>query len=263
MSLRFAGRSRVLALGLSGVLALGVLGAGSVALAEDPGTGGNPTGQDGPRDGKHRPKIVRVTVKHIIDVSGLPTGVFQQGFKDGKSINQVLTENNVDPATVQQQVLADLNARLAQAVADDKLTQEQADKIAARAPEALANLMDRVPKPRDGGNGGDPNKPRPQAIVKNALETAAQTIGIEVQELKDGLKSGKTVAEVASENGSSGDAVIAALVSKANAAIDQAVADGKLDASKAEEAKAKAAERITKFVNEGGPRHQGAQPPAN
>lgn len=260
MSLRFAGRSRVLTLGLSGVLALGVLGAGSVALAEDPGTGGSPTDQAGPRDGKHRPKIVRVTVKHIIDVSRLPTGVFQQGFKDGKSINQVLTENNVDPAAVQQQVLDDLNARLAQAVADGKLTQEQADKIAARAPEALANLMNRVPQPRDGGDSG---KPRPRAIVKNGLETAAQTIGIEVQELKDGLKSGKAVAEVASENGSSGDAVIAALVSQANAAIDQAVADGKLDADKAEEAKTKAAERITKFVNEGGPRHQGAQPPAN
>ncbi|MCE7928116.1 MAG: hypothetical protein DYG91_06380 [Chloroflexi bacterium CFX7] len=251
MPLRFAGRNRILTLGLSGILALGVVGAGSIALAEDPGTPGSPTDQAGPRDGKHRPRAIRVTIKHVIDASGLSADVFKQGFKDGKPVNQILAENNVDSAAVQQQVLSDLNARLAQAVADGKLTQEQADRVSERAPEALARLMDRVPQPRDGNGGHRPNR---GAIVKNALETAAQTIGIEVQELKDGLKSGKTIAEVASENGSSGDAVIAALVAQANTAIDQAVADGKLDADKAETAKAKAAERITKLVNEGGPR---------
>ncbi|MBE7520229.1 MAG: hypothetical protein HS107_13405 [Thermoflexaceae bacterium] len=251
MSLRFAGRTRVLTLGLSGLLALGVVGAGSIALAEDPGTPGSTTDQAGPRDGKHRPRLVRVTLKHVVDASGLSADVFKQGLKEGKSVNQVLAENNVDSAAVQQQLLSDLDARLAQAVADGKLTEEQAAKIAGRAPQALASLMERVPQPRDGDNGGRPHR---GAIIRNALQTAAQTIGIDVQELKDGLKAGKTVAEIASENGSSGDAVIAALVGQANAAIDQAVADGKLDAEKAESAKTKAAERITKFVNEGGPR---------
>lgn len=263
MTIRFARRSRVFAVGLAGALALGVLGASSIALAEGPGTGGSGASQDAPGQGQQRPKLVRGLFKAIADASGLSADVFKQGFKDGKSINQVLEENNVDPAAVQEQVLAQLDERLAQAVEDGKITEDKAREISERAPEALANFMNRVPKPHDGGNGGDSGQHRPRGIVKNALQTAAEVIGIDIQELKDGLKSGKTIAEVASENGSSGDAVIDALVDQANAAIDKAVADGKLDESKAGGAKQKAEERITKLVNEGGPRHQGAQPPAN
>jgi len=239
-------------IGLSALLALGVVGAGSIAMADGPGDGPGSSAQV--PGGAHRPKALRATVRDIIKTSGIPTGEFKQGAKDGKSLSQVITENEGDPAAVQAAVLADLTEKVNEAVANGKLTQERADRILQRAPDALTKLMNAVPKPKDG----DPGKHRPRPLLANALQTAAQTIGIEPRELATELKDGKTIAQVATEHDSNGQAVIDALVAKADAAIDQAVADGKMDASKAADAKAKALAAITKLVNETRPRPSGA-----
>lgn len=81
------------------------------------------------------------------------------------------------------------------------------------------------------------------------METVATIIGIDVQELMEALRDGSTIAEVAAANGSSADAVINGLVAEANERIDEAVAEGKLSADQAAEAKANAAERIEAMVN--------------
>ena len=120
---------------------------------------------------------------------------------------------------------------------------------------ALTRLMNAVPKPKDG-NGGNH---RIRGLVKNAMQTAAETIGIDVKDVVAEVKGGKTIAQVAGEHGTTGDAVISALTSRANAAIDQAVADGKLTSDKAVDAKAKAEAAITKLVNETRPRPLRAQ----
>lgn len=86
--------------------------------------------------------------------------------------------------------------------------------------------------------------------------TTAETIGIEVDALRQSLIDGKTLAEVAAENGVDAQAVIDALVADANARIDEAVANGRITAEEAEEHKANAVEKITTFVNEG-PQHDG------
>lgn len=81
------------------------------------------------------------------------------------------------------------------------------------------------------------------------LQTAADAIGIEVEVLREALRDGQTLAEVATANGSSAQAVIDALVAAANTHIDEKVAEGDMDAATAEEAKARAAEGITAMVN--------------
>ena len=85
------------------------------------------------------------------------------------------------------------------------------------------------------------------------LETAAETIGLTVEELVDAMRDGQTVAEVAEANDVDPQAVVDALVAEANAHIDEAVAAGELTAEEGAERKAVAAERIATFVHEGGP----------
>ncbi|MCC7364797.1 MAG: hypothetical protein IT303_10535 [Dehalococcoidia bacterium] len=231
-------KTRLIALGVSGLLAVGVLGAGA-AMAQE-GSGPPPAGEAA-RHGHHP---IRNGVATIIEVSGLDRAVFLEGFAAGKSINTILTENSLDPAAVQADALAAIDAKLDEAVASGQLTQAQADAAFARISEKLPELMDATP--------GD--RPHPVLnLLRGMPQIAADTIGISLQELVQALRSGETVAEVATANGAEPQAVIDALVADSDAKIDQAVANGKLTEEQGENAKARAAEAIEKFVNEGRP----------
>ena len=249
MQIHFLRNRRVLAVGLSGALVLGLVGAG-VAYAEGPGAGGDaPAVQDA---GRHRPRALKAAMRELVKASGLSQEVVAQGVKDGKTFREILTENGKDPSAVQAQALADVKTRLDKAVADGKMTQAQADKLLARADTGFTKLMDATPRHRDDGNG----RGRLNQIRKQGIQVAATTIGITPQELAKDLRDGQTVAQVATAHGVSPQAVIDAMVAKANARIDQAVANGKLTQAQGDKLKERASAVITKFVNEGGLRHQ-------
>ena len=121
---------------------------------------------------------------------------------------------------------------LSQLVTDGVITQAQADAVTDALVE---NLPERGP--RRGFRRGV------------QMETVATIIGINVQDLMEALRDGSSVADVAAANGSSAAAVMNALVVEANERIDEAVADGRIPAEDAAEAKADAAERIEAMVN--------------
>jgi hypothetical protein len=73
--------------------------------------------------------------------------------------------------------------------------------------------------------------PRVRHAAKTELDAAAKAIGIPTSELAQDLKDGKTIAQVAHDKGVDVNKVIDAMLAPAR-------------------------ERITKFVNDGGPRHR-------
>jgi hypothetical protein len=81
------------------------------------------------------------------------------------------------------------------------------------------------------------------------LAAAAEAIGIEESALRAALEDGQTIAEVAEANDVEVGAVIAAMVAESEAAIDQAVEDGRLTEAQAEEKRANLEERVTAVVN--------------
>jgi hypothetical protein len=85
--------------------------------------------------------------------------------------------------------------------------------------------------------------------VGASLETVAGVIGIEVDALRDAVRDGQSIAEVAEANGSSAQAVIEALVAEMNTRVDQAVEDGKLTEERADEIRAEAPDKIESMVN--------------
>ena len=85
----------------------------------------------------------------------------------------------------------------------------------------------------------------------HGLGTAAEAIGIEVSDLAAALRDGQTIADVAADNGVDAQVVIDAMVASAVEHIDQAEADGRIDADRSAELQAEASERISSFVNEG------------
>jgi len=78
---------------------------------------------------------------------------------------------------------------------------------------------------QDGGTGGDAGapteQPRRHRVVKHAAKIAADTIGISTQELRDALKSGKSIAQVAQEHGVDPAAVVDALVQARTARVQE------------------------------------------
>jgi spermidine/putrescine-binding protein len=81
------------------------------------------------------------------------------------------------------------------------------------------------------------------------FKVAADTIGVKPAELRADVKSGQSVADVATAKGVSVDTVINAVVTDATAKIDQAVANGKLSQDRATKIEAKLPAIVTKAVN--------------
>jgi hypothetical protein len=90
-----------------------------------------------------------------------------------------------------------------------------------------------------GGRGGG-----------RGLDTAAEAIGIEIDELREGAESGLTIAQIAGLNGVSAQSVIDAMVEDLAQHLEDEVAEGDLTEAEAAERLEDSVERITTRVNE-------------
>ncbi len=99
--------------------------------------------------------------------------------------------------------------------------------------------------PTPAGTQGKPNGRRAVGV----LVLAAKTLGVKPRALVTGLCGGQTIAQIASQHGTSTQDVIAALVKAADARIDQAVKAGRLDAAQAARRKSPVEARVTARVN--------------
>jgi hypothetical protein len=119
-------------------------------------------------------------------------------------------------------------------VDDGTITQEQADAVE----DALEGAR---PEHGFGHRGpflglGDPS-------------TVAETLGIDEEELRSELADGKTIAEIAEEQGVDTQDVVDDIVAALQERLDEAVADEDLTQEEADEILAGAEERATAFVN--------------
>ena len=91
-------------------------------------------------------------------------------------------------------------------------------------------------------------------------EALTDLLGLDAQELRQQLRDGATLAEIATARGVEPQAVIDEMVAEVRERLDNAVADGHLDQAAADERLAEATEHITQFVNEGFPKPPIAPP---
>ena len=86
---------------------------------------------------------------------------------------------------------------------------------------------------------------RHRGPLRDMLQSAAEFLEMEPREVVEALADGTTLAELTEDDAG----LVSAIVDAAEAAIDQAVEDGKLDAERAEEIKAELDERVETFVS--------------
>jgi hypothetical protein len=241
--------SRLASVGLASVIAIGVIGIGSVAMAQegsgDPATPSTRTAP-GPAGDNCRAGGLHLGARVLLKDVGVTRDEVKEAAAAGLTNAQMIDQyGDKSAAQAKADALAALETRLAEAVANGKITQEQADTILSNAParidEFLAAPASDLGKGMKRGFGG---------IAHNVLATVAGVLGTDEETLKTQLREGSTIADIA---GGQTQAVIDALVAEANARIDAALADGKITQEQADQMKANTVERITTFVNEGGP----------
>jgi hypothetical protein len=120
-------------------------------------------------------------------------------------------------------------------VADGTITQDQADAVKA-AVQAKAQQVGRRLR-----------------AAESALDTAAETIGVSPEDLRDAVHGGDSIAGVAQAHGVEPSAVVDAIVSSAEEHLDAAVAAGHLTQEQADALRAEVPALAQRFVDHAGP----------
>jgi polyhydroxyalkanoate synthesis regulator phasin len=142
-------------------------------------------------------------------------------------------------ASDRAEVIAEVLAGL---VEDGTLTQEQADRVAE-------TLDEQLPAQGPGDLGG----PRGHGGVLLALDVAAEELGLTVEELREQLHDGASLAEIAEDQGVEVDDLVGVMVEAAEESLAAAVDDGRIDQERADQIAAGLEERVRTFVEEGFP----------
>ena len=208
-----------------------------------------PGGRNYP-DCQRQLRLARAWVGVVAETLGLEPVEFLELLKDGGTPAEIAEGYGSSGQALIDAIVAAEQARLDQAVAEGKITQEQADNILARHTEAATEWIN------EGKNPVSPQCRRKAQVARHWTKIAAETVGIETKDFVTALREGQTPAQIAEANGSSGEAIIGAIVADAQARLDQAVADGKITQEQADRRLIEITERATHWVENGLP-----QPP--
>jgi len=217
---------------------------------DGPAFGGeNARGPRGPRGGKHieviaeqlgmTPEEIHADLQASLD-AGTP-----------KSIADLAAEQGVAVENIESAILAQISEHMAQKVEDGHITQEQADERLANASE---HISERLSQPFDGQRPGRAGQFGPRQGISVIIEQ----LGMTGEELHAELEAGKSIADVAAEQGVSLDSIESALIEQLSEKLAERVANGDMTQEEADEKLAEASERIherlTQPGGQGGPR---------
>ena len=227
------------------ILAGGIVGAalftpvlsGAQETTDDSAAEVEDAGGDGVHRGfrHHGPYGGGLALDVAAETLGMTEDELRDALEDGQTIAQVAEAQGVPVQDVIDALVAAATERIDERVAE----------IKENLPERMTDLVNGELRFRRG--------PRAGLHKGVALDVAAEAIGITEDDLRDAIEGGDSIADVAEANGVDVQEVIDALVARATERIDQAVADGDIDADEAEEKKANLTERISQLVERDGP----------
>lgn len=143
---------------------------------------------------------------------------------------------------------------LEEAVAEDVLTQEQADQILERMEGGFGFKSMPFGRGRRGHKmGGWMGGPE-----NSLISVAAEQLGLTVEDLLAELQDGKTIADVAGQHGVGAQTIADGFITIRTEKLDEAVAEGRITQEQADEMLAHMTEEVADHLNE--PFHEGHGP---
>ena len=208
---------------LASALVAGVLGTAGVSVAAAAGGSGSSDPSSAPTEQHARRRHPRAAtaLDTAAETIGIERADLLAAIRDGQTVAEVAQAHSVDPQAVIDALVA------------------AANEHATERAEQFVNET-----------GSGEHRGRRGRVAGAALGTAADAIGIERADLVAAIRDGQTVADVAQAHNVDPQTVVDALVTNANAKIDEALANGRIDQARADEMKANAATRADKFVND-------------
>ena len=149
----------------------------------------------------------------------------------------------VEPSELEDALRDALKARVDAAVAEGRLTEEQGVELKRRLDSGEVPFLRGLGKPGQGRFGHFHFARFP------AVGAAADYLGLEHDELRERLRDGDTLAEIAKAEGKAVGGLVDALVADAEKRLEHAVAAGKLTRAQADELADRLDERMTDLVN--------------
>ena len=143
-----------------GAVALGPVLAGAQESGDDTTT--TVPSEDGATDetaaredcgpgGRH--PALRAGFEAAAEAIGIEPSALRDALQDGQTIAEVAEANGVDPADVIAAMVADAQERIAQAVTDGHITQEEADERLADLEQRMTDIVNGEIELRPGGPG--------------------------------------------------------------------------------------------------------------
>jgi hypothetical protein len=240
-----------------------------------PGGGGRGGFGGGFRGGAHSfgPIAGPETMTAAATYLGLSEDTLQSDLQSGQTLAQIATAQGKDETGLRDAMVAATKADLDKAVAAGQLTQAQEDKIVAALPDQITQMIEHAgPTGPPGGfrHGGFDRGGRGLMAggLRDAVSAAATYLGVSESTLLSDLKSGQTLAQVATAQGKDETGLRDAIVASVKADLDKAVSAGHLQQALEDKIVAALPARITQVIEhalpnrmhpDGGPPSSGGQ----
>ena len=245
---------------IAGITVATIVGVGGVAVAAKAATPNETSTAAGSQHGRGA-RLLKAAAATAAETIGIDVKTLRAETKAKATIAAVATSRNVSPQSVIDAIVTKGTAKIDAALASGNIDAAKAAKLTTKLGTAAekfvndtTNFLQNARKHGKGRGEGNARRHR----VGQALRVAATTIGVDVTELKSELKTGKSIADVASDHDVTAQTVVDALVAAATTRIDAAVEAGKIDAARAASMKERLANTFTALVNRTGSAHQGA-----
>jgi hypothetical protein len=205
-----------------------------------------------------RKRLGAVAAVFAVAAGGTTAAIAATTGGDPKDAEQAVIDDaakrlDVTPSELRGALAKARDAELDREVKAGRLTQEQADAIKqrrARSGLVLGGAGRPGFEPRHHRRGfgpGGPGRFGPGPGLRGVGGELAKALGVTQPELRKALRQGKTIAEIAKDNGKSLDDVRASLRAAAKQRLDKAVADKKLTQAQADEILAHVEEHLKRL----------------
>lgn len=220
--LRATAAAAIVAGGVVGGMALGQPGSSS---AQESGTTDSTTTDTARPDGHRFGRIHLGGLDAAAEALGMTTDELHTALRDGQTLAEIAADKGVDVDTLITKMVEAAVESIDAAVDAGDLDEARATEIKADLTERITALVNgEAPIGGPGGRGpGGPGGPGFGHRGGMHLDTAAEVLGLEVDDLAQRLRDGETLADVAEAEGVDVDTLIDALVDDARERITDMV----------------------------------------
>lgn len=184
----------------------------------------------------------------VTDTLGVTSEDLRAAMADGKSLADVAEDQGVAVSDLTAAITTEIEEKLEEAVTEGKIDEDRAadmsDQLAERVDQMVNATVDDM-KERMGARKAHRGEGRSSAHG----EELAEFLGLSLEELQASRAEGQTLAELAEAQGVSEDDLVTFIMDGVQERMDEAVADGRIEADDAAERLADAEERVAEKVN--------------